>query len=306
MGLKPQRLLVLTACAKPVSSAWSPAVAILPNERLHLHYGPIDVLIDVDADKSTIAAAHNAAQHSFDGLLEALVCELPLLRTPLTSNVNQRGNPPEGVVANSMWRACLPHANRFVTPMAAVAGAVADFLVQGMQQAAPKARRLMVNNGGDIALWLSPGAQSSIAVCQNNATQAATITLRSNDGVGGIATSGWTGRSYSLGIADAVTVLAPTAAAADVAATLIANAVQLSCAETDTRYVKRIPANELQPDSDLSHTQVTVAVSELPKRLREQAVQNGLNEARQLMTESTLAGVFISCQGHQACIGEWA
>ena len=43
----------------------------------------------------------------------------------------------------------------------------------------------------------------------------------------GIATSGWRGRSFSLGIADAVTVLAATAAEADAAATVIANAVDL-------------------------------------------------------------------------------
>ena len=42
-----------------------------------------------------------------------------------------------------------------------------------------------------------------------------TITLDSDMGLGGIATSGAHGRSFSLGVADSVTVLAKTAAMAD-------------------------------------------------------------------------------------------
>ena len=63
----------------------------------------------------------------------------------------------------------------------------------------------------------------------------------------GVATSGWRGRSFSLGIADAVTVLAATAAAADAAATIIANAVDLP----GHPAIARRPASELEDDSDL-------------------------------------------------------
>ncbi len=81
----------------------------------------------------------------------------------------------------------------------------------------------------------------------------ATATIRAEDGIGGIATSGWRGRSFSLGIADAVTVLAETAAAADAAATIIANAVDLP----GHPGIVRQPASSLQPDSDLRDLPVT-------------------------------------------------
>ena len=63
----------------------------------------------------------------------------------------------------------------------------------------------------------------------------------------GIATSGRHGRSFSLGIADAVTVLARTASQADAAATIIANAVDLP----GHPAIVRCRRDELQPDSDL-------------------------------------------------------
>lgn len=311
MGLKPQRLPVLTASANPVppnpaptlrpkwQPKWQPSVAALRHERLHLHYGPIDLLIDVDGDDASVRAAHLAAQERFDGVLETLVSELPQLRTPIRAESIE----PCGPVAKLMWQACLAHTNHFVTPMAAVAGAVADYVLQAIVQAAPNANRVWVNNGGDIALWLSASAKARVAIFQNNVEHSATITLQASDGVAGIATSGWSGRSHSLGIADAVTVLARTAAAADVAATLIANSVQLANAQMDRHYVKRIAANELQPDSDLTDRAVTVSVSELPKALCEIAVQNGLREARQLMNESSVVGVYIDCQGYRQSLG---
>ena len=78
----------------------------------------------------------------------------------------------------------------------------------------------------------------------------------SRDPVRGIATSGWRGRSFSLGIADAVTVLAATAAKADAAATIIANAVDLP----NHAAITRVPAREIAPDNDLGERLVTRAV----------------------------------------------
>jgi uncharacterized protein len=63
--------------------------------------------------------------------------------------------------------------------------------------------------------------------------------------VRGIATSGWRGRSFSRGIADSVTVLAKTAAMADAAATVIANAVNV----VHPGIVRR-PACDIRDDSD--------------------------------------------------------
>jgi ApbE superfamily uncharacterized protein (UPF0280 family) len=86
-----------------------------------------------------------------------------------------------------------------------------------------------------------------------------------------VATSGWRGRSFSLGIADAVTVLARDGAAADAAATLIANAVDLP---GHTAIVRR-PARELTPDSDLGDRPVTVAVARLDPAEAAAALESG-------------------------------
>jgi len=98
--------------------------------------------------------------------------------------------------------------------------------------------------------------------------------LEAGSGVGGIATSGARGRSFSLGIADAVTVLAANAAVADAAATLIANAVNV-----DSPAVQKRPARDLDPDSDLRDLPVTVSVGPLTSDEADGALVRGLARA---------------------------
>ena len=157
-----------------------------------------------------------------------------------------------------MMAAVLPYASEFfITPMAAVAGAVADEILAAMLSSA-QLSRAYVNNGGDIAMHLAPGEKFVVGLVEgpDHPSLFGTATLHACDPVRGIATSGWRGRSFSLGIADAVTVLADRAAAADAAATIIANAVDLP----GHPAIIRVPARELAPDSDLGIRPVTQAV----------------------------------------------
>ena len=80
----------------------------------------------------------------------------------------------------------------------------------------------------------------------------------------GIATSGWRGRSFSLGIADSVTVLADNAAMADAAATMIANSVNI---KNHPLIIKK-PAKEIYEDSDLKNLMVTTHKLFLVRLLR--------------------------------------
>src|SRR5580700_2735609 len=160
-----------------------------------------------------------------------------------------------------MVAAVMPYCERtFITPMAAVAGAVAEEIL-GTMTAAGRFSRAYVNDGGDIALHLAPGEHFVVGMVErpDRPSLFGTATLDSAQPVRGIATSGWRGRSFSLGIADAVTVLADRAALADAAATIIANAVNLP----DHPKVQRVPARDLVPDSDLGDLAVTVDVGEL-------------------------------------------
>jgi uncharacterized protein len=151
-----------------------------------------------------------------------------------------------------------PHAKAFITPMAAVAGSVADEIMAAMV-AGRTLQKAYVNNGGDSALHLADGRSMTIAIAGTGYGFSDRVTIRAEDPVRGVATSGWRGRSHSLGIADAVTVLAKDAAAADAAATIIANAVNLPRHPA----VERAPASSLQPDSDLGERPVTVGVGAL-------------------------------------------
>lgn len=262
--------------------------AFLPDgKRLHLQHGPIDLIIAVDGEPADRRRAFLAARSRFDGLLDRLVEELVLLRAEVPCD----GLDLQGPVARRMQRAVQPHWRERVTPMAAVAGAVADEVLAAMLKAAPL-RRAYVNNGGDIALHLARG--QSFSITSSNGP----VHVMAGSGVGGIATSGWRGRSYSLGIADSVSVLAHTAAQADVAATLIANAVDLP----GSASIRRVPASELNPDSDLGEREVTVAVGALSRDETARALSAGLDTARKFHGSGLIKAATLGLNGHTVAI----
>ena len=207
--------------------------------------------------------------------------------------------PLLGVVARRMWYACAPFADVFITPMAAVAGAVADEVLAAMI-AGRKLRKAYVNNGGDIAIHLAPGEQFETGIVGDISKPKITATARiaAADKVRGIATSGWRGRSFSLGIADSVTVLARDAAAADAAATLVANAV-----DVDHPAVERRPARDLDPDSDLGEHRVTVAVGALDFDSVALALARGRRTARGFREAGLIEAAYIELQGRRIAIG---
>ncbi|MEK7688066.1 MAG: UPF0280 family protein, partial [Pseudomonadota bacterium] len=87
-------------------------------------------------------------------------------------------------------------------------------------------------------------------------------------------------------------VLATTAAAADAAATLVANAVNL-----DAPAIRRQPACEIDPDSDLGTLPVTVAVGELSPAEVAEALDRGMLEARRLRLCGMIDSAALSLKG---------
>ena len=251
-----------------------PVMQQLAGERLHLSHGPIDVVLKAWGSPDAVRASYAAACERFPAILPELCDELAMLRTPMHESPRA-----DGPVARRMLAACRPFADVFVTPMAAVAGAVADELLAHMTATAPL-ERAFVNDGGDIAVLVAPGQTLDIGVAGEYSRGATpllngAIRVDATSGIGGIATSGARGRSFSLGIADAVTTLARDAATADVAATLVANAVDVG-----SPAIRRRPARELDPDSDLRELPVTVSVGPLAAAEIDAALANG--EARAL------------------------
>jgi uncharacterized protein len=268
-----------------------PQRAKLEGRRWHFQHGPIDLVIGADGDTPSLEAAHEAAWQRFQTVLRELVSELPALRQPVRGPCAL-----QGVIARRMWGACRPYHSAYITPMAAVAGAVAQELVACY--ARPGVRRAWINNGGDIALHLAPGASVRVGLFADLARLAPTdiradghFEVTADGPVRGIATSGWRGRSFSLGIADSVTVLARTAAQADAAATVIANAVDVA----DAR-IRRAPANALKDDTDLGDLPVTVDVPLLAPAQLQCALQAGEKRARALQREGLIHSAVLVCQ----------
>lgn len=271
----------------------TPRVQRLAGNRLHLSHGPIDLVIEACGAPAAVEHAYRCAARRFDGLLPSLVAVLARLREPVGEAV---GLPPPALL---MHAATAPLADRFVTPMAAVAGAVADTVMAAIR-AVPGIERAYVNNRGDIAIHLTPGQTLDVGVVPalHRPLMAAAIRLRHEDGIGGVATSGWAGRSFSLGIADAVTVLAETAARADAAATLIANEVDI-----DDPAVRRVPARDLDPDSDLGWRLVTTGVGSLAQEAVAVALENGAGYAQGLLQRGLIQGAMLVLQGHARMVG---
>jgi len=271
---------------------------LLDAQRWHFQHGPIDLVIGADGDAAALASAHAAAWQRFAQVLPELVQELPQLRLAVSSS--PADCPLQGPVARRMWQACRPFANDFITPMAAVAGSVAQEIIACYQR--PGIARAWVNNGGDIAMHLTPGqslkvglyadiARLDVAQLQDQLLLDGQFSVNAAMPVRGVATSGWRGRSFSMGIADSVTVLARTAAQADAAATVIANAVNVN----DAR-VQRAPAASLKDDSDLGQRLVTTGVPLLAPALVLQALQAGLATAQSLQNMGLIDSALLVCQ----------
>ena len=271
----------------------------LADGRWHFQHGPMDIIMDARGRSEAVAAAHERAWLRFSGILAELVRELPELRRPVGHGCVLRGP-----VARRMWHACKPHSQSFITPMAAVAGAVAQELIACYR--VHGVDRAWANNGGDIALHLAPSQSVRVGLfsdlsrldvdalkgsrCQGLQTDGY-FEVCSDDLVRGVATSGWRGRSFSLGIADSVTVLARSAADADAAATVIANAVNVS----DARIARKA-ACDVKDDTDLGDLLVTVDVPQLEPALVQQALRSGLHRAQALQAAGLVWFAVLVCQ----------
>lgn len=278
-----------------------PTRARLDARRWHFQHGPIDLVLASFGANDVVAGADERAWQRFVTVLDELVAELPRLRAPLDADPGLRGP-----VARRMVAACLPYRDGFITPMAAVAGAVAEEILATMSAAGGLAKAY-VNNGGDIALHLAPGESFRVGLVADVERATRHGHRIAVDGafelthalpVRGVATSGWRGRSWSLGIADSVTVLAASAAAADAAATMIANAV-----DVDHPAIRRRPAAEVDDNTDLGRLPVTVGVGPLPDEAVDAALAAGVRRAEALMARGLAWGAVLVLQSRVRVVG---
>ena len=278
----------------PIPTMDDGAVIGAVGERIHAQHGPIDLVITVDgppgSDDHALARLHDV----FPGLLAELVVDLDVLRRPAPISGEVTGTTARRMVASTTQMA----EHGFLTPMAAVAGAVADTVCDALWH--EDLQRLIVNNGGDIAFRLAHGASMTVALADVGSGElGGPVRLHDSAQVHGIATSGRGGRSLTMGIADSVTVFAADAATADAAATLIASVVDLP----GHRSIQRCPAVEIDSASDLGERLVVHGVGPLTVDDCETAVERGMALARTLRDDGHIAAAAVRLRGVAATLG---
>ena len=274
----------------------APTRKSLSGGREHWQHGPIDLMIEAWGTAEALAHAYETAWVRFQTVLSELVFELPLLRLAA-----EEAGAVRGPVARRMIDATLPYTPCFITPMAAVAGSVAEEVL-AFFATEPGVTRAYVNNGGDIALHLHAGQDFTVGMVANAYSPAVDgqVRIDSASGIRGIATSGWRGRSFSLGIADSVTVLARSASKADAAATMIANAVNV-----EHPAIERAPADTLKDETDLGTRLVTVNVGTLPASLRVAALDAGVQTANEFLRRGLIIGAALALQNEWRSVGDF-
>ncbi|UCD83429.1 MAG: UPF0280 family protein [Deltaproteobacteria bacterium] len=114
--------------------------------------------------------------------------------------------------------------NTGVGPMAAVAGAIAEFVGKDLLEYSPE---VIIENGGDIFIKTSKVRHIGIYAGDSFFTKKIGIEVLPEDTPLGVcASSGTVGHSLSLGKADAVVVISPSSILADASATAIGNLVK--------------------------------------------------------------------------------
>ena len=146
---------------------------LLPDSRrLHLHHGPIDIVAEAFGPPEERRKAYQQATRRFQNILAELVDELPALRQPITD----AGLAVASGTGKRMVAAIWPHRDVFITPMAAVAGAVAEEVLVALTRGRTLSRAY-VNNGGDIALHLMPSQRFATGVVADQDTPDVTTTI---------------------------------------------------------------------------------------------------------------------------------
>ena len=256
--------------------------------KLFLDYGPISMVIAASRDGEPLTAlCRDAGQIAVDCLTE-LGPQLKLLKRSWT-----QFEPGElSGVAVTMWQAVQATADNDLTPMAAVAGAFADKVADWLQQQG--ATKVLVNNGGDVAIRLLADETTKVGVMPEIGGEGFSklVRLTSGDGIGGIATSGLGGRSFTCGVMESVTVLAKSCAVADAFATSLANASYI-----DSSAVVRGLARLIDPDTDIPDLMVTESVGRLTPQEVQQSMQQVLARLRDNVDKRIIKGATLHLQG---------
>jgi uncharacterized protein len=263
-------------------------ILTLGDDTVLVECGPMRMFIDASQEGVRRPdLCTKAARQAIDFLGE-IASDKQVLQRPAIS----MKSPGRGRLAHAMWKATCMVGDADLTPMAAVAGTIADatadyLLTMGLD-------RVIVNNGGDVALRLAPGETVAVGIREdvNRPTVSHRVRVTAEDHVCGICTSGLGGRSFTRGVASAATVFASRASLADAAATAVANATNVS-----STSIRRGLADTIDPETDLKGISVTISVGSLTDTEIERALSQGISRAETLVMRGLITGACVFVQG---------
>ena len=270
---------------------------VLRPGRVLVDHGPITMTVEAAQRGCPLTDAALAGAATAVRLLDELIPWLAVARRAVGGS-NRRAEAACPEVLCCMMQAVRRLDEADFTPMAAVAGAFSELVARSVTNAG--ADRAIVNNGGDIALYLPPAAgPAQVGIVSDLGSGAIThkIEIPAGGSIAGIATSGLGGRSLTKGVASAVTILARTASLADAAATAVANAT-----DCDDPAVARCLAEELDHFTDIRGHRVTKSVGPLSAPARRAALARGLTRAEQLLGQGMIAGAVLFVQHETAML----
>lgn len=257
--------------------------------KIYLENGPTQMVIEAKHHEQPMRKEVVEAANMVPSLLESLVEVLPLAKQPWPSITKLKGLPE---VLRRMLISVSATNDKTLTPMAAVAGAFADIVADNLFSNG--ATKVIVNNGGDIALRQKSGESTEVGISPRSGGAKPThyIHIDAENGIGGVTTSGLGGRSFTLGIADAVVALGKDASFADACSTLIANHTDVACSN-----IIREPAQRVFRDTDIAGMWVTTHVKDLPDWAVDEALSRGLKKTEALVKDDVILGAIIYLAG---------
>ena len=256
---------------------------------MFLEIGPTSLVIIGEMDGKPYEFQKELLVEKVNSLLAEIREFLPVLKQKAYKIKNTKHMPD---VPKKMVEAVKTIDEASLTPMAAVAGSVADGIKEFLRNEGLDL--VSVNNGGDISIFNKKAKGLKIDIGDIHTGESSPYLLNIEQLIDfGLATSGFGGRSFTLGLADIVTVIAATGAVADAAATFICN-----CTNTESKQITRKKASEIDPLTDIPDDNVTFKIGQLYKHDILKALDNGLGIAANLKYKKHIYDATIKLQGH--------
>lgn len=264
-------------------------IQILSGGTVLVDYGPMRMFISVFEKGKPLVTLAKEGAHLAMKVLEDLAKFLSVIKKRSRVLEIEEDFPD---VVRRMIEATKKMEEADLTPLAAVAGTTADMVADFIFSRG--ATKIIVDNGGDVAIRLREGEVARVGIKTEIEAKQPTylISIDPTMGIGGVATSGLGGRSFTKGIASAATVLSQTAAFSDAAATVIGNFTNVE----DPNIVRSL-AEKIYPDTDIAGEWVTIKVGKLFQEKIEEAFNKGLLKAYSICQKGLIKGALVALQG---------